>query len=80
MSGREYRPPRDLDPGPDRPNKQHPDLRHGTRGEPTGLPHYTDGELTEIAETQAREDEALRSHRRPRWWQRWFGGRVFGPR
>jgi hypothetical protein len=57
------------------PGKEYPDARHGTRGEPSGLPHYSDRELETIAETQAREDDALRDHERPPWWRRWLGGR-----
>jgi len=56
------------------PSKEFPDLRHGFKGEPSGLPHYTDHELTEMAETHAREDEALRGHEKASWWRR-FGGR-----
>ena len=57
------------------PSKDYPDARHGARGEPSGLPHYTDQELTTMAETHAREDDALRGHEKASWWRRWFGGR-----
>jgi len=60
------------------PSKEYPDARHGAKGEPGGLPHYTDAELTTLAETHAQQDEALREHERPSWWRRWFGARSRG--
>jgi hypothetical protein len=57
------------------PNKEYPDARHGARGEPGGLPHYSDRELETIAETRAQQDEALREHERPSRWRRWFHAR-----
>lgn len=57
------------------PRTEYPDARHGAKGEPGGLPRYSDQELTEIAETHAREDDALHEHERPSWFRRVFGGR-----
>lgn len=57
------------------PSGDYPDIHHGPKGEPGGLPHFTDHELTTMAETQAREDDALRVNDRRSWFRRWFGGR-----
>jgi hypothetical protein len=62
VSGREYRPPRDLPEG----------IRHGVRGEPTGRDLPTELELSEAAE-RARRDHDL-APRAP-WWKRIFAGR-----
>jgi hypothetical protein len=70
VSGREFRPPRDLDP------REFPEgIRHGTRGEPTGRDLPTEFELNEAAERH-RRDEALRLQPHVSWWRRLFAGRF----
>jgi hypothetical protein len=57
------------------PSNDYPDAHHGAKGEPGGLPHFSDQELTTMAETHAREDDAMRGHEGSSWFRRWFGRR-----
>jgi hypothetical protein len=71
MSGREFRPPREMDV----------QMRRGVRGEPSGRPIPSESELREAADRHLREGDAHREE--PSIWTRFthsLAGKLYRPR